>query len=72
MRFPATKTARGGFTILDNMFAGAIVAVCLYALYAINSIATPVSVENLRIQRRTPDTRSYDVDLTCIALARDA
>jgi type II secretory pathway component PulM len=42
------------------------------ALYAINSIATPVSVENLRIQRRMPDTRSYDLDLTCIALARDA
>jgi type II secretory pathway component PulM len=41
------------------------------ALYGINSMQMPVGVENLRIQRRTQDTHSYDIDLTCVALARN-
>ena len=42
------------------------------ALYGINSLATPIGVSNIRIQRRTQDTHSYDVDLTCVALAKNA
>ena len=41
------------------------------ALYGINSMQMPVGVANLRIQRRSQDTHSYDVDLTCVALARN-
>jgi type II secretory pathway component PulM len=41
------------------------------ALYGINSLAMPIGVANLRIQRRTQDTHSYDVDLTCVALAKN-
>jgi type II secretory pathway component PulM len=41
------------------------------ALYGINSLAMPIGVANIRIQRRTQDTHSYDVDLTCVALARN-
>ncbi len=41
------------------------------ALYGINSLATPIGVSTIRIQRRTPDTHSYDVDLTCVALAKN-
>ena len=40
------------------------------ALYGINSLATPIGVSTIRIQRRTQDTHSYDVDLTCVALAK--
>ncbi len=42
------------------------------ALYGINSMQMPIGVANLRIQRRSQDTHSYDVDLTCVALARNA
>jgi type II secretory pathway component PulM len=42
------------------------------ALYGINSMPMPIGVANLRIQRRSQDTHSYDVDLTCVALARNA
>jgi hypothetical protein len=41
------------------------------ALYGINSLAMPIGVSNIRIQRRTQDTHSYDVDLTCVALAKN-
>ena len=41
------------------------------ALYGINSLGVPVGVSNIRIQRRTQDTHSYDVDLTCVALAKN-
>jgi len=40
------------------------------ALYGMKTLSAPVAVSNLRIQRRTPDVHSYDVDLTCIALAK--
>ena len=42
------------------------------ALYGINSLTMPIGVAQLRIQRRTKDPHSYDVDLTCVALARSA
>jgi hypothetical protein len=41
------------------------------ALYGINSLSMPIGVSNIRIQRRTQDTHSYDVDLTCVALAKN-
>ncbi|MGP0088193.1 MAG: type II secretion system protein GspM [Steroidobacteraceae bacterium] len=41
------------------------------ALYGINSLPMPIGISNIRIQRRTHDTHSYDVDLTCVALAKN-
>ena len=52
---------------LDNLSLAQVVD----ALYGINSMPMPIGVANLRIQRRTQDTHSYDVDLTCVALARN-
>jgi type II secretory pathway component PulM len=52
---------------LDNVSLGQLVD----ALYGINSMAMPIGVSNIRIQRRTQDTHSYDVDLTCVALAKN-
>ncbi len=40
-------------------------------LYQIRSLSVPVSVANLRIERRAQDTRAYDVDITCVALGRN-
>ena len=52
---------------LDNVSLAQLVD----ALYGINSLSMPIGVSNLRIQRRTQDTHSYDVDLTCVALAKN-
>jgi type II secretory pathway component PulM len=42
------------------------------ALYSVQSLSVPVSVSNVRIQRRTQDTHTYDVDITCVALGHSA
>ncbi len=52
---------------LDNVNLAQLVD----ALYGINSLPMPIGVSNIRIQRRTQDTHSYDVDLTCVALAKN-
>jgi type II secretory pathway component PulM len=52
---------------LDNVSLAQVVD----ALYGINSLSMPIGVSNIRIQRRTQDTHSYDVDLTCVALAKN-
>jgi len=52
---------------LDNLNLSQVVD----ALYGINSLPMPIGVSNIRIQRRTQDTHSYDVDLTCVALAKN-
>jgi type II secretory pathway component PulM len=41
------------------------------ALYGINTLPMPIGISTIRIQRRTQDTHSYDVDLTCVALAKN-
>ncbi|MGB3550114.1 MAG: type II secretion system protein GspM [Candidatus Binatus sp.] len=52
---------------LDNVSLAQLVD----ALYGINSLSMPIGVSNIRIQRRTQDSHSYDVDLTCVALAKN-
>jgi len=52
---------------LDNVNLAQLVD----ALYGINSLSMPIGVSTIRIQRRTQDTHSYDVDLTCVALAKN-
>jgi type II secretory pathway component PulM len=52
---------------LDNVNLAQLVD----ALYGINSLSMPIGVSNIRIERRTQDTHSYDVDLTCVALAKN-
>lgn len=42
------------------------------ALYSVQNLSVPISVTNLRIERRTQDTHTYDVDITCIALGHSA
>jgi len=52
---------------LDNVNLAQLVD----ALYGINSLPMPIGVSTIRIQRRTQDTHSYDVDITCVALAKN-
>ena len=41
------------------------------ALYGIEQISVPVTISNLQVQEHTPDSHSYDVDLTCMAVSRN-
>jgi len=52
---------------LDNVNLAQLVD----ALYGINSLSMPIGFSDIRIQRRTQDPHSYDVDLTCVALAKN-
>ncbi len=40
-------------------------------LHGIRSLSVPVSVASLRIQRRSQDSHTYDVDMTCVALGKN-
>jgi len=42
------------------------------ALYGVRTLSVPVAVSNLRIERETQDTHSFDVDMTCVALGSGA
>lgn len=52
---------------LQNVTLGQLVD----ALYGIRSLSAPVAVATLRVTRRTQDPHSYDVDMTCVALAKN-
>ncbi len=68
------KKLTDGFTeySVQLKLAGVNLAQLVDALYGINTLTMPIGVANIRIQRRSQDTHSYDVDLTCVALARSA
>jgi hypothetical protein len=42
------------------------------ALYGVKTLTAPVAVSNMRVTRRIQDPHTYDVEMTCIALAKGA
>ena len=42
------------------------------ALYGIKTLSAPVAVSNMHVTRRLQDPHTYDVEITCIALAKSA
>ncbi len=71
---PADKQIPGGLTQhtvevrLNALNLGQIVDM-LYGLQAMN---VPVTVSSLHISRRTQDSHTFDVEMTCVALGRNA
>jgi len=53
---------------LQNVSLGQIVD----ALYGVKKLAAPVGISNMRVTRRIQDPHTYDVEMTCIALAKGA
>ena len=70
---PADKPVPGGYTqyTIDLKLSGLSLAQIVDALYDVQTQSVPVTVSNLHIRQRTPDTHSYDVDLTCVALTKN-
>lgn len=71
---PADKPVPGGYTqfTIDLKLSGLSLAQIVDALYDVQTQSVPVTVSNLHIRQRTPDTHSYDVDMTCAALGKNA
>jgi hypothetical protein len=42
------------------------------ALYGVRTLSAPVAVSDMRVTRRIQDPHTYDVEMTCIALAKGA
>lgn len=51
---------------LQNVSLGQIVD----ALYGVKTLTAPVAVSNMHVTRRLQDPHTYDVEMTCIALAK--
>ena len=56
----------------DLKLNGVSLAQVVDVLYRIKSIKEPVVVSNLSIRRRAQDPHSYDVDMTCSVLGKNA
>ena len=68
------KPISGQFTQYgaDLKLNGVSLAQVVDVLYRIKSIKEPVVVSNLSIRRRAQDPHSYDVDMTCSVLGKNA
>jgi len=71
---PADRPVPGGYQqyTIDLKLSGLSLAQIVDALYGMETLSVPVTVSNLHIRQRTPDTHSYDVDMTCAALGKNA
>jgi type II secretory pathway component PulM len=69
-----SKPVSGQFTQYgsDLKLNGVSLAQVVDVLYRIKSIKEPVVVSNLSIRRRAQDPHSYDVDMTCSVLGKNA
>lgn len=71
---PSDKKIPGGLTQyavelkLNNLSLAQVVD----TLYGLSGLKVPVTVSSLHISRRTQDPHTFDVDMTCIALGRNA
>jgi hypothetical protein len=70
---PADKKIPGGLTqyTVDLKLTGLTLAQIVETLYGLGSLNVPVTVSSLHIARRTQDTHTFDVDMTCVALGRN-
>ncbi len=69
----AERKLSGGLTqyTVDLKLEKVSLAQIVDALYGVKTLSVPVAVSNLRITRRVREPHSYDVDMTCIAVAKN-
>ncbi len=70
---PADHSVPGGFIqyTADVKLNAISLSQIVDTLYAVQSLAVPVTVSNLQIHEHAQDSHSYDVDMSCIALGRN-
>jgi type II secretory pathway component PulM len=70
---PSDHAVPGGYQqfTVDLKLAGLNLGQIVDVLYGVQTLPMPVTVSNLHLRQRTPDTHSYDVDMTCMSLGRN-
>ncbi len=71
---PAEKTLPGGMKqySVDLKLNQLTLAQVVDTLYGLSALNIPVTVSTLHIARRSQDTHTFDVEMTCVALGRNA
>ena len=70
---PSDRPVAGGFQqyTVDLKLTALNLTQIVDTLYGVQTLPMPVTVSNLHIRQTAPGSRAYDVDLTCMALARN-
>jgi hypothetical protein len=70
---PSDRPVPGGFEqyTVDLKLTALSLAQIVDTLYGVQTLPMPVTVSNLHIRQTSPGSRAYDVDMTCMALARN-
>ena len=70
---PSDHPVAGGFRqySVDIKLNGITLPQIVDTLYGVQSLAMPITVAHLEIHQQARDTRSFDVDMTCMALGKD-
>lgn len=71
---PTDKPIPGGltqYTVQANLTALSLRQV-VDMLYGLQNLSAPVTISSLHITRRTEDPHTFDVEMTCVALGRNA
>jgi Type II secretion system (T2SS), protein M len=70
---PTDKKIPGELTeyTVDVKLNGLTLAQIVDTLYGLGTLNVPVTVSSLHLARRTQDTHTFDVDMTCVALGRN-
>ena len=69
---PAEHPVPGGFQqyTVDVKLSEIALAQIVDTLYSLQTLSVPITISNLQIHQHAPDSHSYDVDLTCMALGK--
>jgi len=69
----ADRKLPDGFTqfTVDLKLQNVSLAQVVDALYGLKSLSSPVAVQRLDVTRRPQDSHAYDVEMTCVALAKN-
>ncbi len=70
---PTDTTVAGGFRQYSVAIKlnGITLAQVVDTLYGVQSLGIPVTVSNLELHQHANDSHSYDVDMSCMALAKN-
>ena len=71
---PSQKPVAGGFQqySVDIKLTGISLQQIVDTLYGVQSLSMPITVSHLEIHEQAQNRRSFDVDMTCTALGKDA
>jgi hypothetical protein len=70
---PTDRVVTGGFRqfSVDVKLTGITLTQVVDTLYGVETLAMPITVSNLQLHQRAGDSHSFDVDMTCMALAKN-